>query len=72
MSKKKKKTRNVTLQQLAKEEGVGAFRIDKDGAVKLMANEILGVPTHVQIGHKNGNILDNRRCNLYVIDPEKN
>ncbi len=72
MSKKKKKTRNVSLQQLAKEEGVGAFRIDKDGAVKLMANEILGVPTHVQIGHKNGNILDNRRCNLYVIDPEKN
>ena len=71
MFKKKKKTRNVTLQQLAKEEEVGAFRIDKDGAVKLMANEILGVPTHVQIGHKNGNPYDNRRCNLYIIDPEK-
>ena len=72
MSKKKKKTRNVTLQQLAKEEGVGAFRIDKDGAVKLMANEILGVPTYVKIGHKNGNPFDNRKCNLYIIDPEKN
>ncbi len=72
MSKKKKKTRNVTLQQLAKEEGVGAFRIDKDGAVKLMANEILGVPTYVKIGHKNGNPFDNRKCNLYIIDPERN
>lgn len=72
MFKKKKKDKNVTLKQLAKAEDVGAFRIDRDGAIKLMANEILGVPTHVQVGHKNGNPFDNRKCNLYIIDPERN
>ena len=69
---KKKKDKNVTLKELAQAEDVGAFRIDRDGAIKLMANEILGVPTHVQVGHKNGNPFDNRRCNLYIIDPERN
>lgn len=72
MFKKKKKDKNVTLKELAQAEDVGAFRIDRDGAIKLMANEILGVPTHVQVGHKNGNPFDNRRCNLYIIDPERN
>ncbi len=60
-----------SLKDIATEENVGAFRIDRDGAVKLMANEILGVPTHVQVGHKNGNPYDNRRCNLFIIDPVK-
>ena len=72
MFKKKKKDKNVTLKELAQAEDVGAFRIDRDGAIKLMANEILGVSTHVQVGHKNGNPFDNRRCNLYIIDPERN
>jgi len=72
MFKKKKKDKNVTLKELAQAEDIGAFRIDRDGAIKLMANEILGVPTHVQVGHKNGNPFDNRRCNLYIIDPERN
>jgi len=72
MFKKKKKDKNVTLKELAQAEDVGVFRIDRDGAIKLMANEILGVPTHVQVGHKNGNPFDNRRCNLYIIDPERN
>ena len=60
------KTEKVT----AESEDIGPYRIDEDGAVKLMANEILGVPTHVQVGHKNGNPYDNRRCNLFIIDPE--
>ena len=60
-----------SLKDIAEDENVGAFRIDRDGAVKLMANEILGVPTHVQVGHKNGNPYDNRRCNLFIIDPVK-
>ncbi len=68
-STKLKKVRDVTIRQLANEENVGAFRIDRDGAVKLMANEILGVQTHIQVGHKNGDVFDNRRCNLYIIDP---
>ncbi len=72
MFRRKKKIKNVTLKELAQAEDVGAFRIDRDGAIKLMANEILGVPTHVQVGHKNGNPFDNRRCNLYIIDPERN
>jgi len=59
-----------SLKDIAEEENVGAFRIDRDGAVKLMANEILGVPTNVKVGHINGNPFDNRRCNLYIIDPE--
>ena len=64
--------KDVTLPQLAQEEGVEAFRINIDDAVKLMANEILGTPTCIQVGHKNGDVLDNRRCNLYIIDPERN
>lgn len=68
-TRRDKKTKNVTLRDLAQEEDVGAFRIDSDGAVKLMANEILGVPTHVRVGHKNGDVYDNRRCNLFIIDP---
>ena len=59
-----------TEKVVAESEDIGAFRIDRDGAVKLMANEILGVPTHIQVGHKNGNVYDNRRCNLFIIDPE--
>ncbi len=70
-TRRDKKTKNVTLRDLAQEEDVGAFRIDSDGAVKLMANEILGVPTHVRVGHKNGDVYDNRRCNLFIIDPVK-
>lgn len=66
-NKKRKRLRDI-----ANEENVEAFRIDSDGAVKLMANEILGVPTYVKVGHKNGNKLDNRRCNLFIIDPERN
>ncbi|MBA7615652.1 hypothetical protein ES703_22937 [subsurface metagenome] len=62
----------VHIQQLAQEEDVGPFRIDRDGAVKLMANEILGLPTHIKVGHINGDVFDNRRCNLYIIDPERN
>jgi len=72
MFRRKKKIKDITLADLAKEENVGAFRIDRDGAIKLMANEILGVPTHVKVGHKNGNPFDNRKCNLYIIDPERN
>lgn len=72
MFRRKKKIKDITLADLAKEEHVDIFRVDRDGAVKLMANEILGVPTHVQVGHKNGNPFDNRRCNLYIIDPERN
>jgi len=64
--------RNLTLQELAKEQDVDILRVDMDGAIKLLANEILGVPTHVQVGHKNGNPYDNRKCNLYIIDPESN
>lgn len=71
MFKRNKKNKNMSLQDLAKEEHVDIFRVDRDAAVKLMANEILGVPTHVQVGHKNGNPFDNRRCNLYIIDPER-
>lgn len=67
-----KKPRNLTLQELAREQDVDILRVDMDGAIKLLANEILGVPTHVQVGHKNGNPFDNRRCNLYIIDPERN
>jgi len=59
-----------SLKDIADAEDIGAFRIDRDGAVKLMANEILGVPTHVRVGHKNGDVYDNRRCNLFIIDPE--
>jgi len=59
-----------SLKDIAEEENVEAFRIDRDGAVKLMANEILGVPTYVKVGHKNGNPFDNRRCNLFIIDQE--
>ena len=70
-TRRDKKTKNVTLRDLAQEEDVGAFRIDRDGAVKLMANEILGVPTHVRVGHKNGDVYDNRRCNLFIIDSDK-
>lgn len=69
MSKENENT--VSLADIAKSEDIEAFRIDHDGAVKIMANEILGLPTYVQIGHKNGNLLDNRRCNLFVIDPQK-
>ena len=69
---RKKKVKRTSLKEIADSEDIGAFRIDRDGAVKLMANEILGVPTHVQVGHKNGNIYDNRRCNLYIIDEERN
>jgi len=72
MFRRKKKNKNVTLKELAEQENVDIFRVDRDGAVKLMANEILGVPTHVKVGHKNGNPFDNRRCNLYIIDPERN
>lgn len=64
-----KKTKS--LKDIADAEDIGVFRIDREGAVKLMANEILGQPTHVQIGHKNGNPFDNRKCNLYIIDPER-
>ena len=71
-SNRRKKIKNVTLKELAEQENVDIFRVDKDGAVKLMANEILGVPTYVKIGHKNGNPFDNRKCNLYIIDPERN
>ena len=66
------KENTITLRELAKVECVGAFRIDRDDAVKFMANEILGVTTYIQVGHKNGDTLDNRRCNLYIIDPERN
>ncbi len=66
----RKKAKRTSLKEIADSEDIGAFRINRDGAVKLMANEILGVPTHVQVGHKNGNVYDNRRCNLYIIDPE--
>jgi len=72
MFRRKKKIKNVTLKELAEQENVDIFRVDRDGAVKLLANEILGVPTYVKIGHKNGNPFDNRKCNLYIIDPEKN
>ena len=60
-----------SLKDIAEAEDIGAFRIDRDGAVKLMANEILGVPTYVKVGHKNGNLYDNRKCNLYIIDSDK-
>lgn len=60
-----------SLKDIADAEDIGAFRIDRDGAVKLMANEILGVPTHIKVGHINGNPFDNRRCNLFIIDPDK-
>lgn len=75
--RKDKKVRNdpsidTTLPEICAEEDVDILRIDHDGAVKLMANEILGLPTHVLVGHKNGNPYDNRRCNLYIIDPERN
>lgn len=60
-----------SLKDIAEAEDIGAFRIDHDGAVKLMANEILGVPTYVKVGHKNGNPYDNRRCNLFIIDTDK-
>lgn len=66
------KAKRTSLKEIADSEDIGAFRIDRDGAVKLMANEILGVPTHIKVGHKNGNIYDNRRCNLYIIDEERN
>jgi len=72
MFRRKKKIKNVTLKELAEQENVDIFRVDRDGAIKLMANEILGVPTYVKIGHKNGNPFDNRKCNLYIIDPERN
>ncbi len=72
MLRRKKKIKNVTLKELAEQENVDIFRVDRDGAVKLLANEILGVPTYVKIGHKNGNPFDNRKCNLYIIDPERN
>jgi len=72
MFRRKKKIKNVTLKELAEQENVDVFRVDRDGAVKLLANEILGVPTYVKIGHKNGNPFDNRKCNLYIIDPERN
>jgi len=72
MFRRKKKIKNVTLKELAEQENVDIFRVDRDGAVKLLANEILGVPTYVKIGHKNGNPFDNRKCNLYIIDPESN
>ena len=72
MFRRKKKIKNVTLKELAEQENVDILRVDRDGAVKLLANEILGVPTYVKIGHKNGNPFDNRRCNLYIIDPERN
>ena len=71
-SNRRKKIKNVTLKELAEQENVDIFRVDRDGAVKLLANEILGVPTYVKIGHKNGNPFDNRKCNLYIIDPERN
>lgn len=60
-----------SLKDIADAEDIGVFRIDRNGAVKLMANEILGLPTHIKVGHKNGNVYDNRRCNLYIIDPDK-
>ena len=60
-----------SLKDIAEEENIGAFRIDSEGAIKLMANEILGVPTYVKVGHKNGNPFDNRKCNLFIIDPDK-
>jgi len=72
MFRRKKKIKNVTLKELAEQENVDIFRVDRDGAVKLLANEILGVPTYVKIGHKNGNPFDDRKCNLYIIDPERN
>ena len=68
----RKKVKRTSLKEIADSDDIGAFRIDRDGAVKLMANEILGVPTHIKVGHKNGNIYDNRRCNLYIIDEERN
>jgi len=66
-SNRRKKIKNVTLKELAEQENVDIFRVDRDGAVKLLANEILGVPTYVKIGHKNGNPFDNRKCNLYIL-----
>ena len=60
MFRRKKKIKNVTLKELAEQENVDIFRVDRDGAVKLLANEILGVPTYVKIGHKNGNPFDKR------------
>ena len=60
-----------SLKDIVEDENAGAFIIDRDGAVKLMANEILGVPTYVKVGYKNGNPFDNRKCNLYIIDPVK-
>ncbi len=71
-SNRRKKIKNVTLKELAEQENVDIIRVDRDAAVKLLANEILGDPTYVKIGHKNGNPFDNRKCNLYIIDPERN
>lgn len=62
----------TTIPEICQEQDVDILRIDPDGAVKLMANEILGLPTHILVGHKNGNPHDNRRCNLFIIDPERN
>jgi len=66
----KKKVVKKTLPEAANDQEAEIVRVDNDGEVKIMANEILGVPTFIKIGHKNGDIYDNRRCNLYIIDPE--
>ncbi|MCH7558494.1 MAG: hypothetical protein IIB56_13695 [Planctomycetes bacterium] len=50
---------------------VGPFRIDENGKVRLMCHDVLRVPSYIKVGHKNGNPFDNRKCNLYIIDPER-
>lgn len=58
-----------TEKVFAESEEVGPFRIDENGKVRLMAHDVLRVPSYVKIGHKNGNTYDNRRSNLFIIDP---
>jgi len=70
MSKSRKREFLKSVAQ-AEKNGLHPFRVDTYGIVRHMANEILGVPDHIKIGHKNGNPLDNRKCNLFIIDPER-
>ncbi len=65
------KTRIVYLKAKSENIDAGPFRIDENGKFRLMCHDILNVPSHIKVGHKNGDVYDNRRCNLYIIDPDK-
>lgn len=58
-----------------KKHGIG-YAIRKmpgrGGKAVFMHRQILNAPPNTQVDHKNGNALDNRRCNLRLATPHQN